>query len=262
LAEEGQVVRSHQVGQSVQQNGTAEASVTLPAVWRRLSRGQRLWRLIKSIYYASSPSWQVLKSGALFFFGFFCWAAGNLLHAYLPNARWPFLLIVYGALLFWWGPLTHLVFVPRLIPWLRRQHRQRVLHWLGGHFTLTMLTVFFIVVVLLSLRPPSFMVLDVRGRLNRSGQGVEESVAAVPELRCTRSSSQISCTLTPLPTTVARIEFSSGTRRLLVLQVPQATFTFSERDLVEVLGTREFRVSLYDAQGRSLREFVRTTAFL
>lgn len=95
-------------------------------------QGQRLWRFIKSLYYASTPSWQLLKSGALFFFGFFCWAVGNLLHAFLPGVYWPNLLIVYGALLFWFGPLTHLVLVPHVIPWLRRRRQHHVLYWLGG----------------------------------------------------------------------------------------------------------------------------------
>lgn len=251
-----------QVDPSVQLNGTAEPSATMPpAGWRRLSRGQRLWRLIKSIYYASSPGWQVLKSGALFFFGFFCWAAGNLLHAYLPGVYWPKVLILYGALLFWWGPLTHLMLVPRLIPWLRRQQRYPILHWLGGHFSLTMFTVFFTTIGVLSLNPPSFMVLDVRGRLYHPVQVAQEPAAMLPELNCTRSSHQISCTLTHLPKTVVRIEVSSGTRRLLVLHAPQPTFTLSEGDLVEMLGTREFHVTLYTADGRPLREFVRTTAF-
>ncbi len=244
-------------------NGAAGSPPILPAGWRGLSRGQRLWRFIKSIYYASTPSWQLLKSGALFFFGFFCWAIGNLLHSYLPDVYWPNLLITYGALLFWFGPLTHLVFVPRLIPWLRRQRRHRTLHWLGGHFTVSMFTLFFSAVVLLSLDPPDFMVLDVRGRLHSAAvQAAAEPAAQLPELHCQRAAGRITCTLTHVPATVARIEVSSGTRRLLQLEQQEHTFTLAEQDLAEVLGQREFRVTLYDTQGRQLREFVRNTAFL
>ncbi len=244
-------------------NGAAGSPPILPAGWRGLSRGQRLWRFIKSIYYASTPSWQLLKSGALFFFGFFCWAIGNLLHSYLPGVYWPNLLIVYGALLFWFGPLTHLVFVPRLIPRLRRQRHNRLLHWLGGHFTVTMFTLFFGTVVLLSLDPPDFMVLDVRGRLHSAVvQAAAEPAAQLPELHCQRAAGRITCTLTHVPATVARIEVSSGTRRLLQLEQQEHTFTLAEQDLTEVLGQREFRVTLYDTQGRQLREFVRNTAFL
>lgn len=244
-------------------NGAAESPHILPAGWRGLSRGQRLWRFIKSIYYASTPSWQLLKSGALFFFGFFCWAIGNLLHSYLPGVYWPNLLIIYGALLFWFGPLTHLVFVPRLIPWLRRQRHNRMLHWLGGHFTVTMLTLFFSTVVLLSLDPPDFVVLDVRGRLHSTTvQAAAEPAAQLPELNCRRTGHQITCTLTHMPATVTRIEVTSGVRRLLELDARTTTFTLAEQDLAEVLGQREFRVTLYDTQGRQLREFVRNTAFL
>ncbi len=244
-------------------NGAAESLHILPAGWRRLSRGQQLWRLIKSIYYASTPSWQLLKSGALFFFGFFCWAIGNLLHSYLPDVYWPNLLIIYGALLFWFGPLTHLVFVPRLIPWLRRQRQKRVLHWLGGHFTVTMLTLFFSAVVLLSLDPPDFVVLDVRGRLNGTTvHAATEPAAQLPELNCWRTGHQITCMLTHVPAAVTRIEVTSGVRRLLRLDAQTTTFTLPEQDLAEVLGQREFRVTLYDTQGRQLREFVRNTAFL
>ncbi|SHK61509.1 hypothetical protein [Rhodothermus profundi] len=254
---------SHNVDLMPRVNGAAESPTLLPAGWRGLSRGQRLWRFIKSLYYASSPSWRLLKSGALFFFGFFCWAIGNLLHAYLPDVYWPNLLIVYGALLFWFGPLTHLVFVPHLLPWLRRQRRHRALHWLGGHFTATLLTVFFTTVVLLSLNPPDFVVLDVRGRLHgTSTQAAAELAAHPPELTCRRARHQITCTLTYVPATVTRIEVTSGPRRLLQLNAQETTFTLSEQDLTEVLGQREFRVTLYDRRGQQLREFVRTTAFL
>ncbi|MDQ7040092.1 MAG: hypothetical protein Q9M35_04065 [Rhodothermus sp.] len=245
-------------------NGAVESPSILPAGWRGLGRGQQLWRFIKSIYYASSPGWQLLKSGALFFFGFFCWAVGNLLHAYLPEVYWPHLLTVYGALLFWFGPLTHLVFVPRLIPWLRRQRQHRFLHWLGGHFTVTMFTLFFTMVAWLSLDPPDFMVLDVEGRLHHTAvvQATAEPAAQLPDLNCQRAEGQITCLLTHVPDAVARVEVTSGTHRLLQLERPTVAFTLSEQELAEVLGQREFRVTLYDRQGRPLREFVRTTAFL
>ncbi len=245
-------------------NGAAESSSILPAGWRGLGRGQRLWRFIKSIYYASSPGWQLLKSGALFFFGFFCWAVGNLLRSYLPGIYWPNLLISYGALLFWFGPLTHLVFVPRLIPWLRRQRQHRLLHWLGGHFTVALFTLFFTGVVLLSLDPPDFLVLDVEGRLHptASVQATAEPAAQLPDLNCQRTEGQITCMLTHVPDAVVRIEVTSGTHRLLQLERPTVSFTLLEQDLAEVLGQREFRVTLYDSRGRLLREFVRTTAFL
>lgn len=234
----------------------------LPLSAKLHRQGQRLWRFIKSLYYASTPSWQLLKSGALFFFGFFCWAVGNLLHAFLPGVYWPNLLIVYGALLFWFGPLTHLVLVPHVIPWLRRQRQHHVLYWLGGHFTVTMLTLFFATVGLLSVNPPDFMVMDVRGRSsNTTLQATTEPAAQLPELHCERKNLQISCTLTHLPHTVTRIEVSSGPHRLLTISAQQPTFMLSESNLVEVLGAREFRVTLYDGHGQQLRAFVRTTNF-
>lgn len=42
----------------------------LPLSAKLHRQGQRLWRFIKSLYYASTPSWQLLKSGALFFSAF------------------------------------------------------------------------------------------------------------------------------------------------------------------------------------------------
>ena len=111
-------------------------------------------------------------------------------------------------------------------------------------------------VVLLSLDPPDFVVLDVRGRQHST------TVQAAAEPAAQRAGHQITRTLTHLPATVTRIEVTSGVRRLLELDARTTTFTLAEQDLAEVLGQREFRVTLYDTQGRQLREFVRNTAFL
>lgn len=215
----------------------------------------RLWRITKSIYYASSPAWQFLKSGALFLLGLFFWSAANLLLSYEPTWHWPYFFMAYGFLLTPYGPFTHLVLVPHVIPWLRRRPRNSWLHALGRHLTLTSLTLFFSTVLWMGMFPPSVMQIDFRAA------GAAEAVDVNPRLACDRlavaQSDAISCHLEQIDG-VGSIVVESGSQRLF--RRTEAPFSFSVRpdQLVEVVGQRQFQVVVYDEAQNPVRRFNKT----
>lgn len=223
------------------------------------SRGQglltRLWRTTKSVYYASSPAWRFLKSGALFLFGLFCWSAANLLLSYEPDWQWPYFFMAYGFLLVPVGPLTHLVLVPHLLPWLRRRPRDSWLHLFGQHLTLTILTVFFGAVMWMGLFPPSFMQMDFRAAAGVAGSDVN------PSLFCSspdgRDGPDVTCRLEQTAG-VGAVSVESGGTRLLKTEESPYTFSLQRDNLVEVVGQHQFQVVVYDEDGRPVRRFNRT----
>lgn len=216
----------------------------------------RLWRTIKAIYYASAPSWQMLKSGALFFFGFFCWSSANLLLSYEPSWHWTYVLMAYGFLLTWYGPFTHLVLVPHVIPWLRRCKRGTSLHWLGKQLTPINLTIFFTAVVLMGLFPPNVMTFDFRSIVQET-----RTVEVNPTLECTRDASTITCWLDNAEG-VGSITVTSGGTQLLERQAGDLTFSVEERELVQVVGQRQFQVVVYTPDGTPARRFTQTVSMI
>jgi len=240
---------------SPRRNGTPPASQNeSPSPVREPSLATRLWRTIKSIYYASSPAWQFLKSGALFFLGLFCWSAANLLLSYEPSWHWPYFFMAYGFLLTPYGPFTHLVLVPHVIPWLRRRPRDNWLHLLGRHLTLSSLTLFFGAVLWLGLYPPSLMQMDFRAG------GTAETIDVNPTLVCSPSSdgeSVVSCHLDQTTGVGSIIVESGGTQRLRRTE-PPFSFSLQQSDLVEVVGQRQFQVVVQDTEGNPVRRFNRT----
>lgn len=234
---------------SLSANGSApsESTASLP---------RRLWRTIKSVYYASSPAWQFLKSGALFLFGLFCWSAANLLLSYEPSWHWPYFFMAYGFLLTPYGPFTHMVLVPHVIPWLRRRARDSWLHVLGRHLTMTSLTLFFGAVLWMGLYPPSVMQMDFRATQS-AGQ-----VDVNPNLVCTSPNDPqavITCHLEETSGVGAIAVESGGTHRLERTEPPYS-FSLQGKDLVEVVGQHQFQVVVHDADGRPVRRFTRTVS--
>lgn len=216
----------------------------------------RLWRTIKSIYYASTPAWQFLKSGALFLFGLFCWSSANLLLSYEPSWHWPYFFMAYGFLLTPYGPFTHLVLVPHLLPWLRRRTRDSWLHTLGRHMTLTSLTLFFGAVLWLGLYPPSVMQIDFKAATSAGQSDVN------PTLVCSEAESGdavVSCHLEQTAG-VRSLTVESGGTHLLRRRDPPFSFSLARTDLVEVVGQRQFQVVIHDAEGVSVRRFTRTVS--
>lgn len=224
---------------------------------RRPSLPVRLWRIVKSIYYASSPAWQFLKSGALLLLGLFFWSASNLLLSYEPTWHWPYFFMAYGFLLTPYGPFTHLVLVPHVIPWLRRRPRTGWLHQLGRHLTLTSLTLFFSAVLWLGLLPPSIMQIDFRAATTA------ETVDVAPRLSCARSDTgstrAIRCHL-ERTAGVEAIAVESGGTRLLRRTEPPFSFSVRPDQLVEVVRQRQFQVVVFNAENEPVRRFNKTLA--
>lgn len=214
----------------------------------------RLWRTIKSIYYASTPAWQFLKSGALFLLGLFCWSTANLLLSYEQSWHWPYFFMAYGFLLTPYGPFTHLMLVPHVLPWLRRRARGSWLHLLGQHLTLTSLTLFFGAVLWLGLHPPSVMQMDFRAASNADHADVN------PTLVCSKSSGDTAVVACHLEKTagVGSITVESGGTQRLQRTNPPFFFSLQRDDLVEVVGQHQFQVVVHDAEGTLVRRFNRT----
>jgi hypothetical protein len=74
-----------------------------PETGSPLEWGQKIlvgaWRDLKSVYYANSTIWKLLKSATLVFFGFFLWAGSNLLLSYQPGWGFLYYIMAYGFVL-------------------------------------------------------------------------------------------------------------------------------------------------------------------
>jgi len=216
----------------------------------------RLWRTIKAIYYASTSIWQLLKSGALLFFGFFCWSSANLLLSYQPDWHWTYFLMAYGFLLTVWGPLTHLVLVPHVIPWLRRQGRGTVRHWIGKQLTPINLTLFVGAVLWMGLVPPDAMTVDFRSIVQQT-----RSADVNPTLECNRDAATITCRLDDADG-VGSITVETGGTQLLTRDAGSLTFTVQTNELVHIVGQRQFQVVVRTPDGEPVRRFTRTVSMI
>lgn len=217
------------------------------------------WRLIKSIYYANATSWRLLKAGSLVFFGFFCWSAANLLVSYSVDGLFWYLLMAYGFLLIFFGPLTHLVLLPYALPWLRRQKRGSLLHRLGKNLSPTTLTVFFLLVTAMAITRADVMTFEFT-----SSSYSRAPVADIdPELNCTKleKTNDIECKITS-DSGIESLIVESGNQALLVDDEPPFSFVIAEDDLEEVVGQRQLRVILRDADRNTVRQFTRTASMI
>lgn len=214
-----------------------------------------LWRDLKSIYYANSVSWRLLKSGALLFFGFFLWSSANLLLSYQSGWRWLTYVMAYGFVLIFYGPFTHLVMVPLTIR-IRRTSSNPTTRFLGRHLTKINLTVFFVIVIVLGAFPPDVMAFTFSVTA-ASGGAVDVS----PTLLCTTSDDAgertIHCHLSS-DQGIDSIVVESGGERLLVDEEPPFEFTVKESELNTVMDQKQFQVVLRDEQGNVIRRYTRT----
>ncbi|WP_435116409.1 hypothetical protein [Halolamina sp. C58] len=214
------------------------------------------WSTLKTVYYANSVSWRVLKAGGLVFFGFFVWAGSNLVYSYNPSLgvlRYP---MAYGFLLIVYGPIHHLVVLPLAFRWRRTPGlRQRV----GKRLPNGMLVVFLAAVVVLGTFPAGPMVVDFQSALESSGADVS------PDLLCTKSTTEngtaVHCHLSETDG-VDRIEVRSGDSRLLVDEDPPYEFTIHEREIETVAGEKRFTVMLQSEDGTMVRRYTRRLALV
>lgn len=228
--------------------GSGADEVTVGSVKEAMVAG---WGTTKSIYYANSLSWRFLKSGALFFLGFFCWAGANLLLAYNPG--WTFLryVLAYGFLLTWYGPVHHLVVIPLALRWRRSGGRR---HRVGRWLPLTMLLVFLAAVLVLGAAPVDEMTVDLGATFETAGGDID------PMLSCVKSETgngtEVHCHFSRAEG-VDRAVVESGGREIRVDADPPYEFTVHEDELAEVNGRTGFRVTLLDEDGDLVRRYTR-----
>lgn len=218
----------------------------------RVVRGA--WNTLLTIYYANSLSWRVLKSGALFFFGFFLWAGSMVLLSYMESIWILRYLAAYGFVLILFGPLHHLV----VIPVYQRLRRQGTNLSLGGHLHLpnASLVLFVILVLVLGTFPPALMTIDFQSSLEGGPLDIS------PDMTCVTDSgaegpTAVHCHLTKTEG-IDRVVVYSGDTKVAVDDDPPFDFTVQVDDLEAVRETKRFRVELLDADGTLLRRLTRS----
>jgi hypothetical protein len=207
---------------------------------------RQAWRDMLSVYYANTLIWKLLKSGALALLGVFCWAGGNLFRSYLPGTGLLNYVVAYGALVFFYGPFTHLVIVPLVIRWRKKQG---FLNKLARRLSKINITVFIILVLVVGTYPPGFLLLD----FDVSSGGTDVN----PELTCDQGGEVITCELTEAEG-VAQVVVTSGGNELVVLEEPPYEFEVRRDEMVESVGQKRFVVELRDEDGSMVRRFSRS----
>ncbi len=219
-----------------------------PTEWiRRTLRG--MWRDARSVYYANTLIWRLLKSGALLFAGLFSWVGANLILSYRPE-WWPFdYVLAYGFVLLLWGPLTHFVIVPFVIR-LRRSGATGIGRWVARHGSKANLAVFFTIVLVLGTFPLGVMTFEFQLPSGGSGGDVN------PQLQCTKSGGVVHCHLSD-SRGIDSVVVTSGDRTLVTIHDPPFDFNIDVENVQRVRDDRQFTVELQDENGETLRRFVR-----
>jgi len=234
--------------------GGADADAAAPlGLGRPVAVVRRAWRDFLSVYYATTPAWRWLKSGALVFFGLFCWTAAGVLHSYRPAWDPLTYVMAYGFLLVVWGPLTHFLIVPLSVR-LRRSDDGRI-RALAKRASKLNLGVFIALVLVLGTVTPGVMLLDFDAALDGDSGGSVD-----PDLSCVRDEATVRCKLSALsnPDAVDRVVVTTGGSPLTAADGPPFAVEFRVADLETVAGQRQFVVELRDGDGATLRRYVRS----
>lgn len=207
---------------------------------------RQAWRDMLSIYYANTPIWRLLKSGALAFLGIFLWAGGNLFRSYLPGSTLLNYVIAYGVLVFFYGPFTHLVVVPLVIRWRKKQG---FLNKIARRLSKINLTFFIILVIILGAYAPGFIFLNFD--VASGGSDID------PELSCVDGGEVIECELTETEG-IGQVVVTSGEETLVVVEEPPYEFEVSKDEMVEAVGQKSYVVEVRDEDGEMQRRFSRS----
>ena len=220
-----------------------------PLAWtRRALRGA--WNDLLSVYYANTMVWRLLKSATLLFFGFFLWSGANLLLSYRPDWGVLYYVMAYGFVLLFWGPFTHLVVVPAIIR-LRRSGPAGVKRWFTRHGSKANLSVFLVVVLLLGTFPPGVMTFSFQ--VPAGGGGGSD---VNPQLQCTRSGDAIHCHLSD-SRGIDHVVVTTGGETIRTIEEPPFHFDLTTDELATVNGDEQFAVELKDADGNTIRRYIR-----
>jgi len=223
------------------------SDTTRPNTIRRYAR--QAWRDLLSVYYANTPVWRWLKSGALVFMAFFLWTGSLILLSVKPE--WTFLqyTMAYGFLLILWGPFTHFVVVPLTIR-VRRRSEDSLSRTLARNSGKINLAVFFTLVAVLGTLMPGFMLLEFS--LADGGDDIDvrgEVVCDVNDI--------VSCHVEN-PRGIDHVVVTSGGEVVTTADEPPFAFEVERTVLAETRTGAEFRVEYRNEDGETLRRFVRT----
>jgi hypothetical protein len=200
---------------------------------------EQFWRDVLSIYYANTPTWRWLKSGALVFLGFFAWMSGAVLLSVEP--AWGVLTYVmaYGFLLIAWGPLTHLVVVPLTIR-LRRSAEHPAARWFSRNSGKVNLSIFFTLVIILGTVAPPIMMMEFSPSFADNGG---EPFGG--ELVCEDGEAVITCQVNE-PEGFDRIEITTGGETIRTVDGPPFEFELQRENIRDTRTGREFTVLYYN----------------
>lgn len=212
----------------------------------------RAWRGLVSVYYANTPIWRWMKSGALVFLGLFLWTGANVLHSYRPD--WDLLryVMAYGFVLVAWGPLTHFVVVPLSVR-LRRTAERPLARALARHASKLNFSTFLLVVVVVGTLAPGVMLLEFApGAGTGTGGGT-----VTADVSCDAGESVVSCRV-ETEGEVDHVAVTAGGEVIRTVEEPPYTFEVERSELAETGAGHQFVVELRDADGNTLRRFVQT----
>jgi hypothetical protein len=199
----------------------------------------QFWRDVLSIYYANTPTWRWLKSGALVFLGFFAWMSGAVLLSVEP--AWSFLTYVmaYGFLLIAWGPLTHLVVVPLTIR-LRRTAEHPAARWFSRNSGKVNLSIFFTLVIILGTVTPPIMMMEFSPEFS-----ADSGEPFGGDLVCDDGTEVVSCEVNQ-PEGFDRIEITTGGETITTVDGPPFEFEIQRSKIEKTRTGREFTVLYYN----------------
>ena len=212
-----------------------------------------MWRDLLSVYYANTPVWRWLKSGALVFLGFFAWTSGAVLLSVRPE--WDFLTYVmaYGFLLLFWGPFTHFVIVPASIR-LRRTAEHPYVRAVNRHSGKINLSIFFTLVIVFGTFTPGIMMFEFAPGLG-DGDGDRGEVRG--NLVCDVDDDVVSCHVEEARG-IDHVVATSGGTVVATVDDPPFAFEVHADDLDETRTGKELVVDYRDGDGETLRRHVRT----
>jgi hypothetical protein len=207
---------------------------------------KQAWRDLLSIYYANTPIWRWLKSGALLFLGFGLWAGGSAVYSVTD---WKPILYVmaYGILLIFWGPFTHMLIIPLTIR-LRRTATSKPARIFSRNSGKINLSIFFICVIALATFAPGVMLLDFSPSSD-SGSGVSGDLVCEPE------GDVVTCQVAN-PQGIDHVVVTSGGERLRTVEEEPFTFEVQREELDDSASGLRFEVEYRDSNGNTLRRFV------
>ncbi|SDJ68681.1 hypothetical protein SAMN05216226_107118 [Halovenus aranensis] len=208
---------------------------------------QQSWRDLLSVYYANTPIWRWLKSGALLFLGIGVWAGGSAVHS-VTGWRPVLYLMAYGFLLIVWGPFTHMVLVPLTIR-LRRNAETTVGRAFSRNSGKINLTIFAVCIIALATFAPGVMMLEFS-----PSTGGDSGPAVGGELVCEDGDS-ITCEIVD-PQGVDHVVVLADDQTLERVEGPPFRFSVAREDLTETRSGRQFIVEFRDADGNRLQRLV------